>query len=93
MDTTELEQLRQQYEAIVKDVDGDEARAAYHFGRLEIVTKRLFRLIGRLLGRPVQRPRDVPRPPRRRAVKGRLRGVRGGVVPQYHPRRIAQSEL
>ncbi|MEW1551409.1 hypothetical protein [Streptomyces tsukubensis] len=47
MNTAELEQLRQQYEAIVKEMDDDEARAAYHFGRLEIVIDRLFRLIDR----------------------------------------------
>lgn len=45
MDANELEQLREQYKAIVEAMDKDSSRAAYHFGRLEIVTKRLFRLI------------------------------------------------
>ncbi|MFG3244643.1 hypothetical protein [Streptomyces sp. NPDC048157] len=47
MDTTQLERLRQQYTEIVDEMDTDAARAAYHFGRLEIVTRQLFRLIDR----------------------------------------------
>jgi hypothetical protein len=49
MDITELERLRQQYTEIVKDMDEDSARAAYHFGRLESVTKQMFRLLDRSL--------------------------------------------
>ncbi|MFD9205920.1 hypothetical protein ACFVZM_06525 [Streptomyces sioyaensis] len=47
MDTVELERLRKQYQEVVSEMDRDSARAAYHFGRLEIITKQLFRLIDR----------------------------------------------
>ncbi|WP_432157819.1 hypothetical protein [Streptomyces sp. bgisy153] len=47
MDTDELEQLRQRYKEIVDEMGADPSRAAYYFGRLEIVTKQLFRLIDR----------------------------------------------
>ncbi|WP_158943558.1 hypothetical protein [Streptomyces sp. NRRL S-378] len=49
MDTIELERLRQRYTEIVNDMNEDSARAAYHFGRLEIVTKQMFRLVDRSL--------------------------------------------
>lgn len=45
MDTAELESLRGQYAEIVAAMEQDPQRAAYHFGRLETVTKRLLRLI------------------------------------------------
>jgi hypothetical protein len=47
MDMSELEQLRQQYQETVEQMDADPERAAYHFGRLEVVAERLLRLIDR----------------------------------------------
>ncbi|BDM70557.1 hypothetical protein HEK616_40440 [Streptomyces nigrescens] len=47
METNELEQLRKMYTEIVAEMEADPARAAYHFGRLEIVTKQLFRMVDR----------------------------------------------
>ncbi|WP_328742955.1 hypothetical protein OG436_29635 [Streptomyces caniferus] len=47
MDTAELERLRRQYQDVVDEMNKDSARAAYHFGRLEIITKHLFRLVDR----------------------------------------------
>ncbi|WP_405560628.1 hypothetical protein [Streptomyces sp. NBC_01180] len=47
MSTADLDRLRQQYAEIVQAMTDDSERAAYHFGRLEIVTRQLFRLIDR----------------------------------------------
>jgi hypothetical protein len=42
---SELNNLRQQYVDIVAGMDADPVRAAYHFGRLEVVTKRLLQIM------------------------------------------------
>lgn len=47
MDKSELERLRQQYAEVVNEMGKDSGRAAYHFGRLEIITRQIFRLIDR----------------------------------------------
>ncbi|WDM16690.1 hypothetical protein J3S85_37615 [Streptomyces lavenduligriseus] len=47
MDREQVEKLRQQFTEITDELRKDLSRAAYHFGRLEIITKELFRLVDR----------------------------------------------